>query len=147
MSDFIVRFDGVELSEEQKQKIESAIQKAVADELTSSGVLASAPAPHENYVVVQAFPPTGPTHHGGSDSGPRDPGGIGTAGTEGGGRTGGGTVTGKKGLPIWKLVPMDITAAAIPQWPKKWMGIIFVDNKVLAANPKLAQRQLTVKEQ
>ncbi len=47
MSDFIVRFHGIELSQEHKQRIQAAIQKAVVTEVSSASLSAYTPNPDD----------------------------------------------------------------------------------------------------
>jgi hypothetical protein len=59
MSDFIVRFEGLELSKEHQGRLQSAIQKTVLAELSSSALAGATPNPDDPDTpgVIAFLPP------------------------------------------------------------------------------------------
>jgi hypothetical protein len=131
MSDFIIRFQGIELSEDQKQQIQAAIQKTVLTELAYANTL-----PEESG-------PGGPPHHGNG-------GGIGP-GAGGGGNAPGGTRGGFAGVPVKGGLLIDWPVSYNPNTydPQhdRWMGLRLLKKEAVLADPAVIQSQLVVSEE
>jgi hypothetical protein len=118
VSNFIIRFPGIELSEDPKQQIQAAVQKTALTELACANT-----SPEE-------FGPGGPPHHG---NGGGNGGGIGPG------------VPVKGGLVIdW---PVSYNPNTYVPQQDRWVGLRLLKKEAVLIDPAVMQSQLVVSEE